>query len=540
MAKSPLFARLRSTLWLASEAEARGISTTEALERRAEARFSRRRALQAMGIASGALALGATGCAVPAGQTDEEDEREPASGVTSSALCSTRVIVVGAGLAGLTAAYRLSKHKFNPRVFEAGKRVGGRTLTLRQGFSSKVELGGELIDTGHIETQKLAKELGLTLLDLEAATAGLEAERFWLEGGIYSEEDVLEDFTPVAKILRQDWKAQGADFTTFDNPDPGAVALDQLSIPAWMDKHGIGGRLRKLLGAAYTSEYGREIGEQSYLNLLYLIGRKPPPFQIFGESDEKYTVKQGNDAMSTRMADGLPTPVTFEHALVAVKPKSDGTLDVVFDNRGKTVHVTADRLVLALPFTQLRKCDISKISLMPQKKKSIDTIAYGTNAKLMIQTSTRPWEASGASGTSFNDAVYHESWATSRGYPGPQGIMTSFTGGHLGLALGTGTVNQRAAEFAARLDKPFPGTSAKFTGKAVRMSWATAPFFEGSYACYRPGDWTTFVGSEKIAEGNIHFCGEHTSTDWQGFMAGAVESGERVAKEIKQAIAAAI
>jgi len=537
MAKSPLFARLRSTLWLASEAEARGISTGEALQRRAEARFlSRRRALQAMGVASGALVLGSAGCALPAG---DESGHEAVSGVASSALSKTRVVVVGAGLGGLTAAYRLSQHRFDPCVFEAGKRVGGRTLTLRQGFSSKVELGGELIDTGHVETQKLVKELGLTLLDLEVATAGLEAERYWIRGGVYAEQDVLDDFTPVARILRQDWRTQGAAFTTFDNPNPGAVALDRLSIEAWFDKHGIGGRLRTLLEVAYTSEYGREVSEQSYLNLLYLIGRKPPPFQIFGESDEKYTVKEGNDALSTRMADALPTPVTFEHALVAVKPKSDGTLDVVFDNKGRTVHVTADRLVLALPFNQLRKCDISKLSLIPQKKKSIETIVYGTNAKLMIQTSSRPWEASGASGTSFNDAAYHESWATSRGYPGPQGIMTSFTGGRLGLALATGTLNQRAAEFAARLDKPFPGTSAAFTGKAVRMHWASAPLFEGSYACYRPGDWTTFVGSEKIAEGNIHFCGEHTSTDWQGFMAGAVESGERVAKEIKQAVAAA-
>ena len=536
MAKSPLFDRLRSTLWLASEAEARGISTREARERRAEARLSRRRALQAMGIASGALALGSTGCALPAGETDGA-QREPVSGVTSSALSSTRVVIVGAGLGGLTAAYRLSQSKFDPHVFEAGKRVGGRTFTLRQGFSSKVELGGELIDTGHVETQNLVKELGLTLLDLKAATAGLEAERFWIQGSVYTEQEVLEDFTPVAKILRADWQAQGASFTTFDHPNPGAVALDRLSIAAWMDKHGIAGRLRKLLDVAYTSEYGREICEQSYLNLLYLIGRAPPPFQIFGDSDEKYTVKEGNDAMSTRMASALPTRVTFEHALVAVRPKSDGTFDVVFDNNGKTVHVSADRLVLALPFNQLRKCDISKLSLMPQKKRSIETVAYGTNSKLMIQASSRPWETSGSSGTSFNDAVYHESWATSRGYPGPAGIMTSFTGGRLGLALGTGTVQERAAEFAARLDKPFPGTSAKFTGKAVRMHWASAPFFEGSYACYRPGDWTSFVGSEKIAEGNIHFCGEHTSTDWQGFMAGAVESGERVANEISLAVA---
>jgi monoamine oxidase len=66
------------------------------------------------------------------------------------------------------------------------------------------------------------------------------------------------------------------------------------------------------------------------------------------------------------------------------------------------------------------------------------------------------------------------------------------------------------------------------------MHWPTARFFEGSYGCYRPGDYTSFVGSEAEAVGNVHFAGEHTSTEAQGFLEGAVESGIRAAREIKQ------
>lgn len=535
MARSPLFAHLKRTFWLASEMDERKMTTSEALERREEARHSRRGALKMLGAVAGAMAIGSTGCAAEAeAETDAADE--PASGVASSELKTARIVIVGAGLGGMTAAYRLAQRGFSPRVFDAGTRVGGRTFTLRQGFPTKVELGGELIDTGHKELRALAIELGLTVLDQAAAVSSLESETYFLGGSKYTDAKVLEDFAPIAKLLKREWHTQGGTFTTFDTATLGARAADRLSIADWLDENGIHGRIRKLLDIAYTSEYGREIEEQSFLNLLYLIGRKPPPFEIFGESDERFTILEGNDAVATRMAQALPRPVSLEHALVAVRTRADGTLDVVFDHGGRTVHEIADKLVLAIPFTQLRKCDLSKIALTPEKKLSIATMPYGTNAKLMIATRSRPWQTAGASGTSFTDAAYNESWDTSRGYSSAGAVMTSFTGGSLGIAMGKGSVGSRADDFVAQLDKVFPGTKAAFTGKAVRMTWATTPYFEGSYGCFAPGNWTTFVGSEQIVEGNVHFAGEHTSLDFQGFMNGAVQSGERVAKEIRKAL----
>ncbi len=537
MAKSPLFARLRQTLWLAADASDRRLSAREALERRAESAFSRRQALQALGVTSGAMAMTALGVGCASETTPEsETSTEAVSGVARSEVRAARVVVVGAGLAGLTAAYRLSQRGFAPSVFDAGKRVGGRTSTLRRGFPTKVELGGELIDTGHTELRTLAGELGLTVLDQAGAVSAFDPERYFLNGAVYTEQQVLEDFVPLAKILRRDWRAQGSTFTTFEHPTPTAQLLDRLSLADWLDKHGVSGALRSLLDTAYTSEYGRDIGEQSYLNLLYLIGRKPPPFQIFGESDEKYTILEGNDAVATRMAERLSQEVTLEHSLVAVRARADGTLDVVFDHRGRTVHVLADKLVLALPFTQLRKCELSSLSLTPEKKLSIASMPYGTNTKLMVATNSRPWQTEGATGTSFTDAAYNESWDTSRGFATAGGVMTSFTGGKRGLSVGSGGLSARAEEFVRQLDKVFPGTQAAFTGVATRMSWATATHFEGSYACFAPGNWTTFVGSELVIEGNVHFAGEHTSLDYQGFMNGAVQSGERVAKEVRKAL----
>lgn len=538
MARTPLFARLRHAILLADRAEREGLSTSEVVERRAEG-IARRDVLKsAGGLAVGALATNAlVGCAAPVDGDEAINEGATATDIQSALKTDARIVVVGAGLAGLACAYRLKKRNVDARVFDANDRIGGRTFTLRSNkFASKVELGGELIDSGHTQIQALAGELGLTLLDQATAVSAYEVERYFIGGQRYTEAQMIEMFRPVARILRDDWRSIGKPkYATYSDFTPQARALDLLSIEDWLDKHGISGAIRTLLDIGYTAEYGREIAEQSYLNLLYLIGRDPDPFLLYGASDEKYTIKEGNDALATRMAATLKTPPALGHRLESVREKADGTLSVVFAKQGGSVEVIADKLVLAIPFNQLRKCDL-RFAISAAKKKSLKTVPYGTNAKVMVGTSSRPWYAAGSSGTSFNDKVFQESWETSRGYPGPGGVLTNFSGGQFGVEMAAGTAIHQGKRFLDRLDAVYPGVRAAFTGEAVRMHWPTAKHFEGSYACYAPGDWTTYVGSESEVEGNVHFCGEHTSTDFQGYMEGAVESGERVAKEIRKAL----
>jgi monoamine oxidase len=98
--------------------------------------------------------------------------------------------------------------------------------------------------------------------------------------------------------------------------------------------------------------------------------------------------------------------------------------------------------------------------------------------------------------------------------------------------MGEGTPEEHAAHFVSSLDTIFPGTAAAHTKQAVRFHWPSSPFSLGSYACYKPGQYTTIAGAEGEAVGGLHFAGEHTSLDFQGFMNGASESGERVTREI--------
>ncbi len=524
MGRTPLFSALQRAMGLAEVAESQGLSTAETVERDAEARFTRRQMLAAVGAAGAAGAL--QGCA-------PESVTEAA---VSEARASTRVVVVGAGLAGLTAAFRLTQRGFSPVVYDANNRAGGRCFSLRGRFATKCELGGEVIDTGHGAIQALATELGLTLLDQTGATAALEQDRYELLGQRWSLAQVVEAFRPVASLLRDDFRSQAPSrYATYNDFTPASQALDRLSIEAWMDRVGLQGFLRTLLDVAYTSEYGREVGEQSYLNLLYLIGRRAEPFQIFGESDERYTLAEGNDALVSGMVAVLRSPVRLGHALESVRARADGTLLTTFRANGRSVEAVADKLVLALPFNQLRRCEL-RVSLPAAKLRSIQTLPYGTNAKVMVGMRARPWALAGAAGTSFHDRVFHESWDSSRGYPAAGAVVTSFTGGRFGVTVGEGSAHAQGARFVRELDRVFPGASAAYTGDAVRFHWPSARWFDGSYGCYEPGAYTSYVGSEAEAVGNVHFCGEHTSTEAQGYLEGAVESGERVAREIRRAV----
>ena len=222
----------------------------------------------------------------------------------------------------------------------------------------------------------------------------------------------------------------------------------------------------------------------------------------------------------------------LSHRLAAVRARDDGAVTLSFEVGATTRDVVADRVVLALPFNQLRRCELA-LEMPVAKRRAIQELAYGTNAKVMISTRSRPWRDGGASGTSFSDGgVYHESWETTRGYAGEVAVMTSYTGGRLGVSVGESNPEAQGRHFAEALDAVFPGTAMAFTGRAARMHWPSARYFEGSYACYGPGDWTRIAGAEATPVGSVFFAGEHTSAESPGFMNGAVESGERAAREV--------
>jgi monoamine oxidase len=172
------------------------------------------------------------------------------------------------------------------------------------------------------------------------------------------------------------------------------------------------------------------------------------------------------------------------------------------------------------------------LELPERKRKLIDELGYGTHAKLMLGFTEAIWRTRHLSnGSTLSDLGIQNTWDASIGQEGNSAILTQFAGGSHGMQMGDSTPEYQAWLAMDPIGKIFPGARQAYTSTAVRMHWPTAPLFRGSYACYLPGQWATH-GEEGKRVGNLHFAGEHTSLDYQGFMEGAAETGGLVAAEI--------
>ena len=291
---------------------------------------------------------------------------------------------------------------------------------------------------------------------------------------------------------------------------------------------GLESNLGRLLKTAYTTEYGGEIAAQSALNLVYQLGEtKPGHFDVLGSSDERFHVRGGNDLLVSRLAAKLRDRIERPRKLLALRRLSDGRFDLVFDHG----NVTAEKVVLAVPFTMLRKSvDLSRAGLSSRKMIAIRELGMGTNSKLHLQFNERVWEKRGYNGEAFSDAGFQNCWDTTRAQPGRAGILLNFTGGKIGAAFGRGDETSHAREFLREIEPALPGLTSAWNQKAAVTCWLQNEWSRGSYSFWRVGQWTKFGGYKGVPEGNLHFCGEHTS-EFQGFMNGAVESANRSPKK---------
>jgi monoamine oxidase len=325
--------------------------------------------------------------------------------------------------------------------------------------------------------------------------------------------------------------------TLHDSYTTRGYELDHMSIVDWINESvpgGIGSRLGQLLDVAYNIEYGAESSEQSSLNLLYLLGYSGQGnLRIFGPSNEKYHVNGGNDQVATRLAAGLAGQITLNSELVSIRRANDGTYTLTFRQGGSTRTVQADRVVLALPFSILRtSVDITRAGFRALKRVAIAEQGMGTNSKLHVQFDTRHWESLDSNGETFADTGYQNTWEVTRAQSGTPGILVDYTGGLIGDSFGSGTPQERAQQFLAQIEPVLPGLSAQWNGRATVDFWPGYRWTRGSYSYWKVGQYTRFAGVERAPERNCFFCGEHTSIDFQGYLNGAVETGERAAGEV--------
>jgi monoamine oxidase len=473
------------------------------------------------------------------------------------------IAIVGGGLAGLRAAHMLwTKYGWTSTIYEAGDRVGGRCETQRNYWANGLvaEMHGEFISSEHAAMLNLVRELNLGLDDTRAYAAGTE-DTYWVNGGRYTQAQLNADWQAWAWALFNDAVQTVPWPQRYDGYSPTGYAWDHMNVPEWMDAYLPGGTAGSFGGVCLQSqidEYGGDPADQSALNLTMILGYddsangrgyQPTDSPYLAGTDERWHVTGGNDLIVTGMASQLPPgAIQLEHVLVALQANVNGSYTLTLDAGGSTRQVTVDSVVLALPFATLRNVDLSRAGLSALKMTAINELGMGTNGKVIMEFRGAPWIADGFTGTTYQDNGFISSgWqmvesAASGGYTGPVSLWTAFPGGTDTQAIidtyhlrdDSGVPPTRMVNDTLRqLEPVLPGVSAAYAGRAWYDFGLLDPFTGGGYSYWRVGQYTGFSGYEGVAEGRIHFAGEHTAPDAQGFMEGAVLSGERCARELQ-------
>jgi monoamine oxidase len=179
--------------------------------------------------------------------------------------------------------------------------------------------------------------------------------------------------------------------------------------------------------------------------------------------------------------------------------------------------------------------------LPPPQWQAIRHEPLGSNSKIQLQFSSRVWNADGWTGNLYTDRVVQGGWETTIDQRGKPGILVALPGGAVGADIGRRyrltsyygpAPADMAADFLDCFETDFPGVRAAFNGKAF-YAWSSGdPHIGGAYSYLKVGQYTAFNGIQGRQHGNLHFGGEHTSVNFQGYMEGALRSGYRCAAEV--------
>jgi monoamine oxidase len=494
--------------------------------RRDPSEWSRRQFLRGAGVAgAGLVAAGALGLgAVPA-----------------AAKSKPTIAIVGGGLAGLSCAHLLAKRGLRSTVYEARhERLGGRCWTLRDFFENEQtgEHHGQYIDSRHRQLRRLAAELGIDLIDTFAQSfpAG-DREFLWIDGRDRNPNSVFADFGLFYERLSADYEKVGSYFC--NEAGPSARTFDRITMIEWFEQNLPGGAdslLAQALGIFMTSFFGLDPQDMSAINLFEAFVAPYPG------ANERYRLKGGNDQLVSALVRSIhPGSIEMDHPLEGIWSRGDGRVGLRFG--GKAKDVIADHVILALPFTTLRETDLAGLSLSALKRRAIETLAMGTNGKMNLQLN-RSFAALDWSASFASDEPHYVTWDSTYGQTSPAPrtpVLTIYNGGEAGTSFPTTRAHAPAndAVIEAALDELGRGVEDirdAFNGRAFLDFPFLDPWVRGSYAGFGPGQYTDFWGCLGDQEGPVHFAGEHTSTHSQGYLNGAVESGERAASEVLSAI----
>ena len=449
------------------------------------------------------------------------------------------VVVIGAGMAGLSAAYQLRAGGHRVDVLEARLRPGGRVHTVR-GFADDLhaEAGALFIATDHPYLMKYVDLAGVELDPIHAR----ELSNFYYFRGqrILTESEPITwpfDLTAEERELGLDGmktRYMGrigdtlGDITDPDWPPPELEPYDHLTMQELLKQEGASDEARELLRLAYHARWGDGGRTTSALFMLrnYLDLLESESATVWK------TVRGGNDLVPRAIARSLGELLHYGAAVRRIETADDG-VTVHFGQAGQRRSITADRVVCALPFACLRDIEIDP-PLSPQKRAAVEQIRSTSVTRVFLQVRARFWSQLSELGTMgatdlpiglVRDATFNQ--------PGTRGILEAYCGGDDATNLAALPESERIERVLEHMERVMPGTQEHLEG-GLSIAWDNEEYSRGDYAWFSPGQLTTLGKIAGTAEGRVHFAGDQTSP-WTGWQQGAIHSGHRVAREIHEA-----
>lgn len=480
--------------------------------------FLRNSALVAGGIAAGVVA---------------SPMARPANAATAP-----RIAIVGAGLAGLTAAHRIYRSKgWVPTVYEASNRVGGRVRTIRGLAGGQyAEAGAGGIDSRAKQVKWLAQDLGLwPLVDVyvnypsgpyQYHFGGQFHDPGGLEGKVAVDgDDAYWVWKQQINFLPQ-WNQSNAASRQIDNMTAAQYIAQNTNYPG-------DAALSAFQRTWYGVEYGGTIDQLSAL--AYVVNFASNEIWGGGQYNERYAIPGGNDVLPSTLRDTLPAgTVQYGKKLVAIRQQS-GTVRLTFDTgSGGLVDVVADKAIIAIPPPVLNTVDLTNAGFDARMMRVVQQEKLGGNSKFTFQFAQNVWGNQGHSGDALSDMPTGFSWQENfQAYQPAKHVHMNNVNYGSAAAHGQASASVISQTLAA-INTLHPGASSQLiSGQAYHDNWPNDPLATGSYGYYAPGQFTDFAGYEKVKQGNVHMAGEHTAPYRdRGYMNGAVISGERVASEI--------
>lgn len=450
---------------------------------------------------------------------------------------SKKVIIIGAGLAGLSAAYELTQAGHDVTVLEARIRPGGRVLTLRGRFAEGLyaEAGATRVPNHHHFTLKYAELFGLTLDPFQPPDLSfvyyVRGKRIQVKPGqkiAWPHELTSEEKELGLSGLRQKyiWSmlSELGDVTDPGWPSPETLKkYDQMNRSDFWRSRGASREAVALLSLGGIDDRA-ETWSALFMLRNQALNRK---------LNQYYKIRGGTDLLPQAFAVRLSENIRYAAPVVRIEQSAE-SVKAIFRHAGAYHTLAADHLICAVPFSVQKNIEVDP-AFSIEKQRAIEELPYLSASKIFLQSKKRFWASAGESGFAMTDLPIGQVWDMTYQQRGTRGILQAFPISLHSRSVTAMSENERIDFALQQVELIYPGIREHFEGGATKC-WDEDEWARGASAYYKPGQFSSLLPHVARPEGRIHFAGEHTSVWIDGWMQGALESGNRVAREVNAAV----